>query len=59
MKPTLVETKDPMDRIMREEIFGPVVSAYVYPDSKVNETLRMVDESTPYALTGAVFAQDE
>jgi len=59
VEPTLVETKDPLDRIMREEIFGPVLAAYVYPDGKVKETMRTLDESTPYALTGAVFAQDE
>jgi len=59
VQPTLVETKDPLDRIMREEIFGPVLTAYVYPDAKVNETMQLLDESTPYALTGAVFALDE
>lgn len=59
VKPTLVETKDPKDKIMTEEIFGPVLSAYVYPDSEVDKTLQLVDQSTSYSLTGAVFAQDE
>ena len=44
---------------MTEEIFGPVLAAYVYPDDKVNETLEILDTSTPYALTGAIFAEDE
>jgi 1-pyrroline-5-carboxylate dehydrogenase len=56
--PTLVEVKDPSYRIICEEIFGPVVSLYVYPESDWTETLRMVDEATPYALTGAVFATE-
>ena len=43
---------------MREEIFGPVVTAYVYPDSGWDDVLRIVDTSTPYALTGSVFATD-
>lgn len=44
---------------MTEEIFGPVLTIYVYPDNKVNETLTILDESTPYALTGAIFGQDQ
>jgi 1-pyrroline-5-carboxylate dehydrogenase len=58
IEPTLVETKDPGYRTMREEIFGPVVTAYAYPDARWGETLRVVDETSPYALTGAVFARD-
>ena len=58
IEPTLVETKDPAYRLLREEIFGPVVTAYVYPDAKFAETLELVDRTSPYALTGAVFAQD-
>ena len=58
VEPTLVETKDPSYRLMREEIFGPVVTAYVYPDSGWDEVLRIVDTSTPYALTGSVFATE-
>jgi 1-pyrroline-5-carboxylate dehydrogenase len=56
--PTLVETVDPSYRLLREEIFGPVVTAYVYDDSKWGETLQLVDATSPYALTGAVFSQD-
>lgn len=44
---------------MTEEIFGPVLTVYVYKDDNVVDTLSLVDSSTPYALTGAVFAQDE
>lgn len=56
--PTLVETKNPRDRIMTEEIFGPVLTAFVYDDNALEETLELVDSTTPYALTGAVFAED-
>ena len=56
--PTLVETDDPGYRLLCEEIFGPVVTAYVYDDAKWAETLELVDATSPYALTGAVFAQD-
>jgi 1-pyrroline-5-carboxylate dehydrogenase len=58
ISPTLIETKDPAYRLLCEEIFGPVVTAYVYDDSKWEETLDVVDATSPYALTGAVFAQD-
>ncbi|MFZ9899593.1 MAG: L-glutamate gamma-semialdehyde dehydrogenase [Gemmatimonadaceae bacterium] len=58
VQPTLVEAKDPGYRLMCEEIFGPVVTAYVYDDAKWEETLQLVDRTSPYALTGAVFAQD-
>ena len=56
--PTLVETTDPGYRLLCEEIFGPVVTAYVYDDAKWRETLELVDATSPYALTGALFAQD-
>jgi 1-pyrroline-5-carboxylate dehydrogenase len=58
VEPTLVETTDPGYRLLCEEIFGPVVTAYVYPDEKWAETLALVDQTSPYALTGGVFAQD-
>src|SRR3954469_7590640 len=58
IEPTLVETKDPSSRLLCEEIFGPVVSAYVYPDAQWADTLQLVDRTSPYALTGAVFARD-
>jgi 1-pyrroline-5-carboxylate dehydrogenase len=56
IKPTLVESKDPSYRLMCEEIFGPVVTVHVYDDAKWGETLEIVDKTSPYALTGAVFA---
>lgn len=58
VEPTLVQTDDPSYRLLREEIFGPVVTAYVYDDDKYVETMRLVDETSPYALTGAIFADD-
>jgi 1-pyrroline-5-carboxylate dehydrogenase len=56
--PTLLQTEDPGYRLLCEEIFGPVVTAYVYPDAKWEETLDIVDKTSPYALTGSVFARD-
>jgi 1-pyrroline-5-carboxylate dehydrogenase len=58
IKPTLVETEDPGYRLLCEEIFGPVVTAHVYDDDEWDETLEIVDKTSPYALTGAVFAND-
>lgn len=58
IRPTLLETTDPGFRQLCEEIFGPVVTAYVYDDNQWAETLELVDRTSPYALTGAVFAQD-
>jgi 1-pyrroline-5-carboxylate dehydrogenase len=58
IQPTLIETTQPDYRLMCEEIFGPVVTAHVYDDDKWSETLAVVDATSPYALTGAVFAQD-
>lgn len=59
IEPTIVQTKDPRDKIMVEEIFGPVLTIYVYPDNALKETMDLVGSSTQFALTGAVFAQDE
>jgi 1-pyrroline-5-carboxylate dehydrogenase len=58
VEPTVIETSDPDDRLLREELFGPIVTAFVYPDSKWQDTLELVDATSPYALTGAVFARD-
>jgi 1-pyrroline-5-carboxylate dehydrogenase len=58
VQPTLVRVDDPHHRLMEEEIFGPVVTAFVYPEAKWDEALRLVDTTSPYALTGAVFARD-
>jgi 1-pyrroline-5-carboxylate dehydrogenase len=58
IEPTLIETRDPSYKLLCEEIFGPVVTAHVYRDSEYEEMLRTVDRTSPYALTGAIFAQD-
>ena len=58
VSPTLIQTDDPGFKTMCEEIFGPVVTAYVYPDEKWHDTLAVVDRTSPYALTGAVFSRD-
>jgi 1-pyrroline-5-carboxylate dehydrogenase len=58
VEPTLVETTDPGYRLLREEIFGPVVTAYTYPDARWSDTLALVDRTSPYALTGALFSRD-
>jgi 1-pyrroline-5-carboxylate dehydrogenase len=58
VRPTLIQAKHPTYRTMCEEIFGPVVTLYVYPETQWHETLELVDRTSPYALTGAVFAQD-
>ncbi|MEO5633959.1 L-glutamate gamma-semialdehyde dehydrogenase [Gaiella sp.] len=56
--PTVIKTDDPDFRLLRDELFGPIVTACVYDESKWSETLRVVDETSQYALTGAVFAND-
>jgi 1-pyrroline-5-carboxylate dehydrogenase len=58
IQPTLLEVKDPAYRTMCEEIFGPVLSLLVYADARWSEMLDIVDRTSPYALTGAVFARD-
>jgi 1-pyrroline-5-carboxylate dehydrogenase len=58
IRPTLIQTKRPDYRTMCEELFGPVVTLYVYPEAEFGRTLQIVDETSPYALTGAVFATD-
>lgn len=58
IEPTIVETKDPNDRIMKEEIFGPIVTAFVYDDKDVNGVFELVYNSTPFSLTGAIFSLD-
>lgn len=56
--PTVVQTTNPSFKTMVEEIFGPVLTLYVYDDNKLDETLELCDRSTPYALTGAILGQD-
>ncbi len=58
VRPTLIETDQPSFKTLEEEIFGPVVTAYVYDDARWGDALELVDRTSPYALTGAVFAQD-
>ncbi|HEY7957767.1 MAG TPA: L-glutamate gamma-semialdehyde dehydrogenase [Polyangia bacterium] len=58
VSPTLVESEDPKSKLMSEEIFGPVVTLHVYPEGRWKETLALIDSTSPYALTGAVFARD-
>jgi len=58
IQPTVVESRDPRSRLMCEEIFGPVVTIHVYPAKDFEETLRLCDTTSPYALTGCIFARD-
>ena len=58
VQPTVIETRDPNFRLLRDELFGPVVTAYVYDEKRLDEALDLVDSTSPYALTGAVFATD-
>lgn len=59
IQPTIIVTTDPLDKLMTEEIFGPVVTIYVYKDKDLKKTMDLVGDSTAFALTGAVFAQDQ
>jgi 1-pyrroline-5-carboxylate dehydrogenase len=58
IEPTIIETTDPKYITMCEELFGPVLTIYVYDESKFDEALKLVDTTSPYALTGAIIAQD-
>ncbi|OWY29175.1 L-glutamate gamma-semialdehyde dehydrogenase [Herbaspirillum robiniae] len=58
IEPTVIEVKDPRHALMQNEIFGPVLSVYVYQDAEWDEVLKLVDGTSPYALTGAVFATE-
>jgi 1-pyrroline-5-carboxylate dehydrogenase len=58
IEPTIIVAKDPKYRTMCEEIFGPVLTVYVYDEDQFEETLKIVDETSPYALTGAIFSKD-
>ena len=58
VEPTVIHTEDPGFRLLRDELFGPVVTAYVYDERRWDETVRLVDETGDYALTGAIFADD-
>jgi len=58
VKPTVIVTTDPKFKTMEEEIFGPVLTIYVYEDDDFEETLDLCDSTSPYALTGAIWARD-
>ena len=58
IEPTVIKTTDPKFRTMSEEIFGPVVTVYIYQDKDFNDVLELVDNTSEYALTGAVYSQD-
>ncbi len=58
IEPTIIRAKDPHYVTMCEELFGPVLTVYVYDDKKFDETVKLVDKTSPYALTGAIIAQD-
>jgi 1-pyrroline-5-carboxylate dehydrogenase len=58
VRPTVIETSDPNFKLLREELFGPILTVYPYPDGKYEETLQLADRTSPYGLTGAIFARD-
>lgn len=59
VEPTIIQTSDPRDPIMSEEIFGPILSVFVYPEDQYKEVLQLIDSTSPFALTGAIFAKDK
>ncbi len=58
VRPTVLRTDDPGYATMKEELFGPIVTVYVYPDQRYSDVLETVDQTSPYGLTGGVFAND-
>jgi 1-pyrroline-5-carboxylate dehydrogenase len=58
VEPTVIETRDPAFRLLRDELFGPVVTTYVYDEGDWDRTLDLIDRTAPYGLTGAVFSED-
>ncbi|MDD5503474.1 MAG: aldehyde dehydrogenase family protein, partial [Candidatus Thermoplasmatota archaeon] len=58
VEPAVIKTSDPKDKLISEEIFGPVMTVCTYPDEKFEETLKLCDNTSPFALTGSIFAQD-
>jgi len=59
IEPTIVQTTTPTEKIFQEEIFGPLVTAYVYPDSEAKQTMKDIIKHSPYSLTGALYCQDQ
>lgn len=58
IQPTVIKSSDPRSKLMCEEIFGPVATVYIYPEKKYEETLQLCNTTSPYALTGGIFAED-
>jgi 1-pyrroline-5-carboxylate dehydrogenase len=58
IEPTVIEVSDPRYVTMCNELFGPILTIYVYDENKFEETLKLVDNTSPYALTGSIFARD-
>jgi 1-pyrroline-5-carboxylate dehydrogenase len=58
IEPTVIQAYDPKYKSMQEEIFAPVLTVYIYDDEQYTETLKLLDETSPYGLTGAIFAND-
>ncbi len=58
IEPTIVKTEDPQGKMMSEEIFGPVVTIYLYDEEEYEETLKLCDRTSPYSLTGSIFSKD-
>jgi 1-pyrroline-5-carboxylate dehydrogenase len=58
IEPTVIEVSDPKYQTMCDELFGPVLSVYVYEDDKLDEVVELIDTTSPYALTGAILAKD-
>ncbi|PAV86389.1 hypothetical protein WR25_15384 [Diploscapter pachys] len=59
IQPTLITVNNPNSKLLTEEIFGPVCTAYIYKDSEVDSVLKTIKDATPYGLTGAIFSQDK
>ncbi|WAR14457.1 AL4A1-like protein [Mya arenaria] len=59
IEPTFLEVSNPDEKLLKEEIFGPIVTVYVYPDDKYRETAKKASQTSPFALTGAIYAEDE
>src|SRR5438309_12059499 len=58
VRPTVIETTDPDFKLLKEELFGPILTVYPYADGKFQDKLDLVDRTSPYGLTGAIFARD-
>ena len=58
VQPTIIQTTDPECKLLHEEIFGPVLTVYVFEDADWDETVKLVDRTSPYGLTGSIFCRD-